>query len=136
MKSSVIERPADTVLDLQCMPGHVLLEEHYFATIPLIAIQSSSAHHQADKEEECYTLFEEAISARAERVSRQLSRISLTDDRLAAKKTRAITARRSASFRQINTFWLIQQCAIRRTCLGLGLLLLGFDLMGLLVLLR
>lgn len=136
MKSSVLENSADTVLDLQCLPVHVLLDEGYFETIPLIALRPTPVLSSVD-EEDLYTSFEEAISGRARAISRQLEHLSTSGYLPATNRTRNTDKLSVPSpFFWPGRFLRAQRSAITLGCLGLSLLLLGFDLMGLLILCR
>lgn len=111
------------------------LEEQYFATVPMLAI-SPARLRQRELEEELHTSFEEAISERAARVSARLRRLSTTTALTRAEpETDALPATRRFSVTPLLRFWREHRDAIRRFCLGLGLFLIGFDLMGLLVML-
>jgi len=123
---SLLEISAQTHLDIRCLSGESLLEDDAFATVPMIAL-SPRWTPQREDEEEVYTSFEEAISERAARISRHLSSQPL------------VTQRRSmelASASPISSRVQRWRRTLVLTCLALSLLLAGFDLMGLLVLLR
>lgn len=136
MKSCIIERSADTRLDLQCLPSHILLEDNYFATVPLIAVRPVSAPNRKN-EEELLTSFEDAISDRVQRVSLQLKHSSSCGSLPATAGTgraRQLRARSQTRLAGLVRFWQTQRQTIQLLCLGLCLLSLGFDLMGILVL--
>lgn len=128
MKSCVIERPADTQLDLQCMPAHALLEDDYFATAPMISVRPVPTVSNVLEEELC-TSFEEAISERVAVVSRQLGSLSPTTSARVDVLAPVLPAR-------TRRYWQAWRRTLVLTCLALNLLLLGFDFMGLLVLSR
>lgn len=136
MKSCMIDNPANTQFDIHCLPIASLLEENYFATVPMIAVKPAPMRKRED-EEELYTSFEEAISERAARVSRQLERLSTSGSLpVLASASRAPLASTALSITPRSPrFWRVGR-AITLVCLGLSLLLAGFDLMGLLVLSR
>lgn len=112
-------------------------KEDMFATVPMIALHPTS---QQTDEEELYTSFEQAISDRARTVSLQLGRLSgsvqniyyglRTTDALTPYQTRAS---RRGLFDVSGHEW---RRGLLWLCGALMLVLLGFDLMGLLVLLR
>lgn len=135
MQSCVIEQPTDTLLDLQCLPTHVLLDETYFATSPMLVAQPAVAQARAN-EEELHHLFEEAISDRVKCISLKLNRLSGNDSLCTQCHIHApepLTTQ--IVFRKVRS-WRIDWRPIRLLCLSFSLLLLGFDLMGLLVMLR
>jgi hypothetical protein len=108
-----------------------------FATEPLPALAIRSGRQSAqEQEEEWHTSFEQAISERAARVSQQLRRLSTTalDGAFTPATDPLPCAERSVRPRR--SIWRAQRRAILFTCLGICLFLLGFDLMGLLMLLR
>ncbi len=138
MKSCMIENPSETQMDLQCLPIAILQEDNYFATMPMKAVQPIHVESSED-EEELYTSFEEAISERVARVSRQLSqiRVPVAPRGLSAVNPRARVIELSTDLpRAVRRCWSTRHRAIALACLGLSLLMAGFDLMGLLVLIR
>lgn len=130
MKSYTIKCPAETQMDLRCLPINNLLEDNYFATVPMIAF-SQSREPQVENEEELYTSFEEAISERVARVSRHLSSLPL-----AVAPAAAQVAHTPFILLRLRRAWRAWRRAITLSCLALSLLMAGFDLMGLLVLSR
>ncbi|MGH2510931.1 MAG: hypothetical protein ACRDHZ_26500 [Ktedonobacteraceae bacterium] len=135
LKSYEIGCPSETQLDLHCMPAHVLLEDDYFATVPMIVVQPAMGQ-KSGIEEELYTSFEEAISERVAAVSRQLSHLSRPAGPILGGgigKTGVPISFLSASFAHVRRFWRTRRHAFALFCLGLNLLLLGFDCMGVLV---
>ena len=134
MRSCTIDNPANTQIDIHCLPLAGLLEENYFATVPMLAVKPASVK-KCEEEEELYTSFEEAISERAARVSRQLERLSTSGSLPSLASVRQ--ERESSVVLPIMSrsprFWRVRR-AITLACLALSLLLAGFDLMGLLVL--
>jgi hypothetical protein len=130
METCIVENSTDTRLDLQCLPINSLLEDDYFATVPLPTIQVVSPR-PVENEEELYTLFEAAISERATRISRKLSSLPLT-----AVHDEAEDSGQSTALARLRRVWSAGKHMLTLTCLGLSLLLAGFDLMGLLVLNR
>ncbi|MGH2482083.1 MAG: hypothetical protein ACRDHW_20730, partial [Ktedonobacteraceae bacterium] len=77
IKSCVIERSAETCLDLHCLSAYALLEDNAFATVHIRVVRPEAAQRLA-REEVLYSSFEEAISERVAAVSRQLSHLSRT----------------------------------------------------------
>lgn len=129
MKSCLLENPAETQLDVRCLPPANLLEDDYFATVPMFAI-SQTPGFQKENEEELYTSFEEAISDRVARISRQLSGLPLAG----SYATNAlVVAPASDCLRVRFTRWREWRRAITLFCLALSLFMAGFDLLGLLI---
>lgn len=138
MKSCTIDGPVGTQPDLQCLSIAILQEDNDFATTPMVAVRPDRPGRSED-EEDLYTSFEEAISARVARVSRQLTRLSSTTTPSAPAPVNASTpaSRPPSRFaRAAQHCWSARQRAVVLFCLGLSLLMVGFDLMGLLVLCR
>ncbi len=152
---SLLEASTNTQLDIRCLPVHSLLDENYFDTVPMIAFHPTRAPQRED-EEEVYTSFEEAISERAARISRHLSSLPLAAQsephvapELASGATCNVIGWQAPAWRPHPMLAIfstglacLRRClragrrAITLTCLALSLLLAGFDLMGLLILLR
>jgi len=134
MKNCVYGESVQTQLDLRCMPGHAMLEDNYFATV-LIPVVQPVAPQLNEYEEGLYSSFESAISARVKRVNYQLSLLSTGEHSYVTQPGRTTSALLTAISRPVH-FWQRQRHVISIACLGLSLVLLGFDLMGLLVLWR
>ena len=131
MTSCILERSAETELDLRCLSLSSLLDDEYFATQPMLALPSQSTNRAAD-EDELYTSFEQAISERVTRISRQLGELPLaTHSRPLTVETQPLATSGDNSLQQ--PLWSARQRLLALSCLGLSLLLAGFDLMGLLV---
>jgi hypothetical protein len=117
-RASLSTRP-----DIRCLPAYALLENDDFATLPVLAF-SPARLRQSKDEEEVYTSFEEAIRERAARISRQLS-------------SRPVAVQLApAAPNRLGRCWQAWRRTITVACLALSLLLAGFDLMGLLIILR
>ena len=129
--NSILCSSTDTELDIRRIIADMPAPEDMYATAPM-ALQQP-AYRQTD--EELHTSFEEAISDRVLAVNRQLQRLSgtLTSTRQVQPQTsswlkKQVLALRSSSFEQA---W---PKGILFAALALMLLMVGFDLMGLLVL--
>jgi hypothetical protein len=105
------------------------LVQDQFATTPIIAVHPARAYEHAD-EEELYTSFEQAISDRVLAVSKQLSRIS--GPLVNSQTVQSVKPQND----RVNPTFLSH--ASKQIILYVGLavmfLLVGFDLMGLLML--
>lgn len=127
MKSCTAATLADTELDLRCLSISSLHDEVSFATAPMLAL-SPAFTRSGETEEELYTSFEEAISERVAHVSRQLSSLPLAVQP-GPTTSHARVVRRARGGQ-------VPQRALTLFCLGLSLMLVGFDLMGLLIIMR
>lgn len=134
MRSCTIDMPTDTEVDLRCLSINSLLEDNYFATVPMISVRPVPTRSN-ENEEELYTSFEEAISGRVAQISRQLSSLPVLAHRspVTSGTLVAVASSRAAYLR---LFWHARRRAITLACLGLSLLMAGFDLMGLLIIIR
>lgn len=134
MTSCILERSAETELDLRCLSLSSLLDDEYFATQPMLALPSQSTS-RAENEDELYTSFEQAISERVTRISRQLSELPLaTHSRPLTSETQPLATCGDSLPHQ--PLWSARQRILALSCLSLSLVLAGFDLMGLLVMAR
>ncbi len=107
----------------------VPIMQDQFATSPIIAVHPALAYEQPD-EEELYTSFEQAISDRILAMSKQLSRISgpLVNSQ-AVLSVKQQNDRLNPTL--LNQRW--KQCIVYIS-LAVMFLLVGFDIMGLLML--
>ena len=130
--NSILYDPAGTELDMYCLSADTPVPEDLYATV---AIAHARPAYRRSDEEELYISFEEAISDRVLAVNRQLQRLSgtLTSTRQVQPQTgswlkKQVLALHSSSFEKV--------CpkGILFAALALMLLMVGFDLMGLLVL--
>lgn len=122
---TLFEACVHTPPDIRCLPAHIVLDNNDFATVPLCTVSPASAPQSKD-EEEVYTLFEEAIRERAARISHRLH-------------SQPIPARQrpaDAPPTRLVYCWWAWHRTIAIVCLAVSLLLAGFDLMGLLIVLR
>lgn len=121
MISTLCERPAtDVETDWFIKDGPML--EDVFATAPIPAVKPL---FQRDDEEELYTQFEQAISGRVSAIQARLSLISGPLAREVVSEALPLNEKTRFSFKV--PMILIQ------VCLGLMLILIGFDLFGLLL---
>jgi hypothetical protein len=138
---TVNEDAMDTTMKADFITNTSMVVEDWFATMPAISVVSSQ---QVPDEEELHTSFEHAISDRLITVNRKLSLISgpLTDpqrvhlqaaqglERSYSMPNVEVTAR-STPYASMKGAW---QRSLLLLSLALMFLLVGFDIMGLLVL--
>lgn len=122
---TLFEACVHTPPDIRCLPAHTDPDNNDFTTVPICVVSPAGALESKD-EEEVYTSFEEALRERAARISSRLhSRPMPTWQRPEdAPPTRLVRG------------WRAWQRTIAIACLAISLLLAGFDLMGLLIMLR
>jgi hypothetical protein len=132
--------PAEAYQGVQYIAEPMSLLEDQYATTPMAVVQPA---FQLRGEEELYTSFEQAISDRVMAVNRQLNRLSgpitdtgyvqpHTDDLVHPDiPTMTVPLPAIANPAQHGNVW---QRTMLMVCLCLALVMLGFDLMGVLFL--
>jgi NH3-dependent NAD+ synthetase len=130
--NSILCSSTDTELDIRRITANMPAPEDMYATAPMALLRPA---YRQPSEEELHTSFEEAISDRVLAVNRQLQRLSgtLNSTRQVQPQTsswlkKQVLALHSSSFEKA---W---PKGILFAALALMLLMVGFDLMGLLVL--
>jgi hypothetical protein len=130
--NSILYNPAETGLDVLCNVAETTTPEDMYATTPLAIVRPTYAQ---PNEEELHTSFEEAISDRVLAVNRQLrylsipltGSLSVLSPMYTSIKPQSLVARPG-----------LPKYASRQTMLSVAiafmLIMVGFDLMGLLVL--
>lgn len=155
MKSCTIDNLAETFFDVRCMPAGILPDDDRFATVPMIAASPARAWknehkfatmplfavnpartRKSEQEEVLHTSFEEAISERAARISQHLRRLPTAAFPREWRDTDPLVMEAPSGLLRLTHFWRERQRAIILVCLGLSLLMTGFDLMGLLLILN
>lgn len=127
---------ADTEVDLHCTAADEAVLEDRYATVPIAAARPVFCQQN---EEELHTSFEEAISDRVLAMNRQLQRLSgsLNEARLVQPQTDGLQPDALIDYSQ-GTYYALTfrawQWAVLAAALTLMLIMLGFDLMGLLIL--
>ena len=132
--NSIVYNPAETEPDIHCMTTETTASEDIYSTTPLIAMHTI---YRQSNEDELHSSFEEAISDRVYALNKQLRRLNvpLIDNvpvqssmyphvELPAKPTHFILLRPGA--RQVMLL----------TTIAFMLIMVGFDVMGLLILLK
>ena len=126
--NALLYRPPERTQDVfdTATPVGVLTQHDVFATAPMKAV----IYHQ-ENEEELHTSFEDAISDRVLAMNRQLQRLSgsLAEVRRIEPHTDVLVKQGGFTWRSA-----LSLRAWRLAGLALMLVLVGFDLMGLLVL--
>lgn len=135
MTNCLFDSPIDIWLESRSTSAELPAEENGFATVPMHAVCPERTRQQA-QEEEWYTSFEQAISGRAARVSQQLRRLATMDLEARMPATDPLPSAPPAPLVRVRAPWLPRRRFVILCCLGLGLFLSGFDLLGLLLLLH
>ena len=124
--------PADTELDIRCVTVDAARMEDMHATTPMVVVPRT---YLRLNEEELHTSFEEAISDRVLAVNKQLRRLSgtITGNLYVQSETCTAVKRRGLAncFLALGRAW---QHGILFVAIAFMLVMVGFDLMGLMVL--
>ena len=132
--NGIVYNPAETEPDIRCMTTETSASEDMYSTTPLIAMRSL---YRQPNEAELHSSFEEAISDRVIALNKQLRHLSvpLIDD--VSVKSSIIPIEKQQS--KHTHFTLLRpgfQQVILLIAIAFMLIMVGFDLMGLLVLLK
>jgi hypothetical protein len=119
-------------LDIFCNTNETVIPEDLYATTPLVVVRPT---YTLPNEEELHTSFEEAISDRVLAVNRQLRHLSnpLTDCMVVKSPTYSPLKVQSLLARLKRPGYTSRK-ALYYMAIALMLVMVGFDLMGLLVL--
>ena len=130
--NSTLYNSTDTALDIHCLFADTAMPEDMHATTPMAVVRSTCWQ---PSEEELHTSFEQAISDRVLAVNRQLKRLScpLTGNLPVQSQTGTTVTQRSlvTHLMFLDRAW---QRRIRYIAIAFLPFMVGFDLMGLLVL--
>lgn len=130
--NSIAFHPAETDLDIFRNTTDSATPEDMYATTPMLVVRPT---YSQPNEEELHTSFEEAISDRVLAVNRQLRHllIPLTDCLPVQSPTYTPVRRQSLLARIVRPGYMSRQTML---CVAIAfmLVMVGFDLMGLLVL--
>ena len=133
MRHCIVCSPDESIYDTYAVsPEMASSGDSLYMTTPMPAFRPV---FQQPDEEELYTSFEEAISDRVLAVNRQLSHLSRAQRSVRQSVSQVECGRssreRGGAFAWVGNAW---QSGVRLLSMALMLVLLGFDLMGLLVL--
>ena len=130
--NSILCSSTDTELDIRRITADMPAPEDMYATAPMALLRPA---YRQPSEEELHTSFEEAISDRVLAVNRQLQRLSgtLNSTRQVQPQTSSWLKKQALALHS-SSFEKACPKGILFAALALMLLMVGFDLMGLLVL--
>ena len=132
--NSIANNPAETEPDIGCMTTETSASEDMYLTTPLVAIHSI---YRQPNEDELHSSFEEAISDRVLAFNRQFRHLSfpVTDEVTMQSSKRPLVNLQSEP-----THFILLRPGFRQAMLlittAFMLLMVGFDVMGLLILLK
>ena len=132
--NGIVFNPAETEPDIRCMSTETVAFEDVYSTTPLITMRSI---YQQPNEEELHSSFEEAISDRVFALNKQLRHLSLAQiDNVPAQSL----MRDVVELPGDPAFFTLLSSRSRQVMLLIAiafmLMMVGFDFMGLLVLLK
>ncbi len=132
--NKTVYNPAETEPDIRCMTTETASLEDKYSTTPLIMMRSI---YRQSNEDELHSSFEEAISDRVLALNRQLGHLSVP---LIANVSAQSPMRDVIKLQNIPTCFTLLRSGSRQIMLLIAiafmLIMVGFDLMGLLVLLK
>ena len=132
--NSMIYNPAETEPDIRCMTTETTASEDIYSTTPLIAIRSI---YRQSNEDELHSSFEEAISDRVYALNKQLRRLYVPlIDNVPVQSSmypHVELPAKPAHFRLLRPG--TRQIMLLIT-IAFMLIMVGFDVMGLLILLK
>ncbi len=130
--NSIVCNPAEMELDIFCNTTATATPEDMYATTPLVIVRPTYAQ---PNEEELHTSFEEAISDRVLAVHRQLRHLSIPlTDCLSVQSPTCTPVKQQSLLARLTRPGYASRQAMLCVAIALMLVMVGFDLMGLLVL--
>ena len=133
MNSNVFN-PAETEPDIRCMVTETAASEDIYSTTPLIRMRSI---FQQSHEDELHSSFEEAISDRVFALNKQLRHVSVPlIDNVAAQSSISAVVKQHIPLIRLSFLRHHSRRVMIRIAFAFMLIMIGFDLMGLLVLLK
>jgi hypothetical protein len=130
--NGLLIKPAGTEVDSSCATVDTATLEDIYSTTSMVVMQPT---YQQPDEEELHTSFEEAISNRVLAVNRQLSRLSGTNtSSLYVRSQTSPPLKRDGLMVRLMLPRGAWQQAMLFVAIAFMLILVGFDLMGLLIL--
>ncbi len=130
--NSILYNPAETELDIRCITTDTGATEDIYSTTPLTITRSL---YRQSNEEELHSSFEEAISDRVLVLNRQLRRLSIPlTENLSVQTPLSSVVKMQGLSARLTSLGQASRQAMLRIAIAFMLVMVGFDLMGLLVL--
>src|SRR6266702_7089191 len=130
--NSILYNSSETELSVRCITIEKTTSEDIYATSPLVAVRPI---YRQPNEEELHSSFEEAISDRVLAVNRQLRRLSVPlTDNLSVQSPTSTVVKRQGLLACLTLLGQVSRQAMLLIAIAFMLVMVGFDLMGLLVL--
>ena len=132
--NKIVYNPAETEPDIRCMTTKTAAPEDMYSTTPLIMMRSI---YRQSNEDELHSSFEEAISERVFALNKQLKHLSVSlIDNVSAQSSMCAVVK----LQNNPTHFTLLRPGLRQvmllTAIAFMLIMVGFDLMGLLLLLK
>ena len=132
--NKIVYNPAETEPDIRCMTTETAALDDKYSTTPLIMMRSI---YRQSNEDELHSSFEEAISDRVFALNKQIRHLSIP---LIANVSAQSSMHTEVKRQNIPTCFTLLRPGSRQVMLLIAiafmLIMVGFDLMGLLVLLK
>ena len=132
--NSILYNPAETELDIRCMTTETAASEDMYSTTPLIVMRSI---YRQPNEDELHSSFEEAISHRVFALNKQLRYLSVSlTDNVSVHSSMCPQVKRQSKQPHFTLLIPGSRQVILLITIAFMLIMVGFDLMGLLILLK
>ena len=132
--NGIVYNPAETEPDIRCMTTETTGSEDIYSTTPLIAIRSI---YRQSNEDELHSSFEEAISDRVSALNKQLRRLSVPKiDNIPVQSSMYLHVELLAKPAHFTLLSPGTRQVMLLISIAFMLIMIGFDLMGLLILLK
>jgi hypothetical protein len=132
--NAIVYNPAETEADIRCMTTETTALEDIYSTTPLITIRSI---YRQSNEDELHSAFEEAISDRVFALNERLRRLSVPlIDNVPVKSSMYLHVELPAKPAHFTLLSPGTRRVMLLITLAFMLIMIGFDLMGLLILLK
>jgi hypothetical protein len=130
--NSLVYNPAETELDIRCMTTDTGATEDIYSTTPMPITRSL---YRQSNEEELHSSFEKAISDRVLVLNRQLRRLSIPlTENLSVQTPSSTVVKMPSLTARLTSLGRASRQAMLSLAIAFMLVMVGFDLMGLLVL--
>jgi len=132
--NSILYNPAETEPDILCMTTEPTTSEDIYSTTPLIAMHSM---YRQSNEDELHSSFEEAISGRVYVLNKQLRRLSVPlIDHVPLQTSMQAQVEPPAKGIYVPLLRPCTRQVMLLITIAFMLIMVGFDLMGLLILIK
>jgi hypothetical protein len=132
--NSILYNPAETEPDIRCMTTETAASEDMYSTTPLIVMRST---YRQPNEDELHSSFEEAISDRVFALNKQLRHLSVPlIKNVSVQSSMRIQVKLQSNPTHFTLLRPGSQQVVLLITIAFMLIMVGFDLMGLLVLLK